>query len=293
MANLDVDGITIEYDVRGEGEPIIFVMGLAGQLIDWPEEFVDLFVEHGYQAIRFDNRDIGLSSQSTWEPPSQARTMAGMLSGRGLDGVGYTMQTMAADAVGLLEGLGIDQAHVVGASMGGMIAQTMAIEHRARVRSLTSIMSNTGDGRRGRTAAPLMVKLARRPAPTLENAIEERIAVFKMVAGPHWDDEELQRNAKLGVERSFRPAGTARQLAAIQASPDRTVDLGSVRAPTLVIHGLVDPLVLPSGGTATAKAVPNSRLLMFPDMGHDLPRPRWPEMTAAMVANAARSDVAS
>ena len=291
MANLEANGVTIEYDVRGEGEPIIFVMGLAGQLIDWPADFVDLFVERGYQAIRFDNRDIGLSSQSTWDPPSQAKTMAGMLSGRGLDGVGYTMQTMAADAVGLLEGLGIDQAHVVGASMGGMIAQEMAIGHRARVRSLCSIMSNTGDRRSGGIAAPLMAKLARRKPPTLASAVEDSVQLFGLISGPHFDPDEHRQWARDQVARSFTPEGVARQTAAIAASRNRTKLLASVAAPTLVVHGLIDPLVKPSGGIATAKAVPGSRLLAIPDMGHDLPRPRWAELRDAIIENFRRADV--
>ena len=291
MANLEANGITIEYDIRGEGEPIIFVMGLAGQLIDWPEEFVDLFVEKGYQAIRFDNRDIGLSSQGTWDPPSQAKTLAGMVTGRGLESIGYTMPDMAADAVGLMDGLGIERAHVVGLSMGGMIAQEMAIGHRARVRSLCSIMSNTGDRRNGSVAAPLMAKIVRRKPPTLASAVEDSVELFRLISGPHFDPDEHRQWARAGVARSFTPEGAARQTAAIAASRDRTKLLGSVEAPTLVVHGLIDPLVKPSGGIATAKAVPGARLLALPDMGHDLPRPRWLELRDAIVENFRRATV--
>ncbi len=288
MPTTSANGITIAYEELGDGPPLLMIMGLGAQLTDWPDGFIERLAEH-FRVINFDNRDIGLSTEMTGPVLTPSAYFRAMATRRKPESA-YLLSDMADDAAGLLDALGIEAAHIAGASMGGMIAQSMAIGHPDRVLSMTSIMSNTGDSRRGRTAPALMVKLARRPAPTLENAIEERIAVFKMVAGPHWDDDELQRNAELGVGRSFRPAGTARQLAAIQASPDRTVDLTSVTAPTLVIHGLADPLVLPSGGMATAKAVPNSRLLMFPDMGHELHRARWPEMAEAMVSNATRSE---
>lgn len=288
MANVDANGITIAYEEYGKGPPLLLIMGLGAQLTDWPAGFVAQLAER-FRVIAFDNRDIGLSSVMSgplMTPSAYFRSLAT----RRKPESGYLLSDMADDAAALLHALGIESAHIAGASMGGMIAQTLAIEHPTLVRSMTSIMSNTGDARQGRTAPALMVKLARRPAQTLENAVEERVEVFKLVAGPHWDDAELRELAKFAVERSFRPEGTARQLAAINASPDRTQALGSVTAPTLAIHGLVDPLVLPSGGVATAKAVPNSRLLNFPDMGHDLPKPRWPEMIEAMAANAARAD---
>ena len=262
-------------------------MGLGGQLIDWPAGLVEQLAEH-FRVIAMDNRDIGLSSEMSG-PTLTTGGYFRALATRQKPAAAYLLSDMADDAVGLLDALGVDAAHVVGASMGGMIAQSVAIAHPGRVKSLTSIMSNTGDARRGRTSPALMVKLARRPTPTLATAVEERIAVAKLMAGPHWEDEELRRAAKVAVERSFRPEGTARQLGAILASPDRTAELGAVGAPTLVIHGLVDQLVLPSGGTATAKAIPNSRLLNFPDMGHDLPQPRWPEITQAIVDNSARA----
>ena len=194
----------------------------------------------------------------------------------------YLISDMAADAAGLLDALEVESAHVVGMSMGGMIAQTMAIEHPAKVRSLTSIMSNTGDGKNGRVAAKLMTKLARMPKPTVENAVDVSIENFRLFSGPHFDEEQHRLRAKVSVERSFRPIGTARQTAAIMASPDRTAELANVSVPSLVVHGLVDPLVKPSGGTATATAIPGSRLLMFPDMGHDLPEPRREEIVKAI-----------
>ncbi len=288
MASVQANGMTIEYDIRGEGEPILFIMGLAGQLVDWPEEFVDLFVEQGYQVIRFDNRDIGLSTQTDWQPPSEAKMMGAFAARRPLKNVGYTLIDMADDAAGLLDALGIASAHVVGASMGGMIAQELAIGHPGKVRSICSIMSNTGDRRNGGIAGSLMAKLGRRKPPTRQTAVEASVDMFRLIAGPHYDPVVHRQIMELNIERSFTPAGVARQTAAIAGSRNRTPLLGSVTAPTLVIHGLVDPLVKPSGGVATAKAIPGARLLAFPDMGHDLPRPRWFEMRDAIVENCRR-----
>ncbi len=286
MPSVEVNGIALEYEITGDGEPVLFVMGLGGQLTDWPAEFVDLFVDAGYRIIRFDNRDIGLSTQTDWIPPSRRRTVAAMMARRPLKGAGYTMIDMADDAAGLLDALDIDSAHIVGISMGGMIAQELAINHPTKVRSLCSIMSNTGDRRHGGIAFSLARKFVRGlPDPTLETAVEESVTLFAKFAGDHYDPEEQRKLATLSVTRSFTPAGVARQTAAIGATPDRTARLTAVTSPTLVIHGLQDPLVRPSGGIATAKAIAGSQLLMLPDMGHDLPRPRRPEMCDAIVAN--------
>jgi pimeloyl-ACP methyl ester carboxylesterase len=174
-------------------------------------------------------------------------------------------------------------------SMGGMIAQQLTIDHPHRVRSLTSIMSNPGDGKTGRIDVKVMAKLARMDPPTLETAAERSVESFLLWSSPHFDPDEHLRRTQQSVARSFRPLGTQRQTAAIMASPDRTPRLRHVRVPTLVIHGLVDKLVKPTGGIATAAAVPGSRLLMFPDMGHDLPRPRRAETITAIRHNADRT----
>ena len=193
----------------------------------------------------------------------------------------YQLTDMAADAVGLLDALEVESAHVVGMSMGGMIAQTMAIEHAGRVRSLTSIMSNTGDRRHGRIAPKLLSKIVRLPAPTRETAVERSVDDVPVRVRPALRRIRASSDRQdATVERSFRPQGAARQTTAIMASPDRTPGLRRVTVPTLVVHGLVDPLVQPSGGVATARAVPGSRLIMYPDMGHDLPRPRWADLIA-------------
>jgi pimeloyl-ACP methyl ester carboxylesterase len=288
MASVQANGITIEYDVHGEGDPLLLVMGLGGQLIDWTADIVDEFVARGFRVIRYDNRDTGLSTEFDWEPPSQVKTITAMVARRPIH-ADYEIGDMAADGAGLLDALGIESAHVVGASMGGMIAQTMAIEHPDKVRTLTSIMSNTGDRKNGGISKKLMAKLVRRPEITRENAVDESVKLFRLISGPHFDAVEHRRLATADVERSFRPEGTARQTAAIAASPDRTEGLAGVTAPTLVIHGLADPLVLPSGAVATTRAVPGSRLVLYPDMGHDIPAPRHAEIADEIRRHADRA----
>ncbi len=200
-------------------------MGLGGQLTDWPDGFVDELVGAGFQVTVYDNRDIGLSTEFDWEPPKQVKAVLGSLAKRPPK-AGYTIPDMAADADGLLDALGIDSAHVVGMSMGGMIAQQLTIDHPSRVRSLTSIMSNPGDGKSGRIAAKVMAKMARMPEPTLENAADRSVASFQLWSSPHFDPEEHRARSQRSIERSFRPVGTQRQTTAIMASPDRTPGLG-------------------------------------------------------------------
>jgi pimeloyl-ACP methyl ester carboxylesterase len=288
MATAQANGITIEYDVHGEGDPLLLVMGLGGQLTAWTADIVDEFVARGFRVIRYDNRDTGLSTEFDWEPPSQVKTITAMVARRPIQ-ADYHVSDMAADGAGLLDALDIESAHVVGASMGGMIAQTMAIEHPDKVRTLTSIMSNTGDRKNGGISKKLMAKLVRRPEITRENAVDESVKLFRLISGPHFDAVEHRRLATADVERSFRPEGTARQTAAIAASPDRTEGLAGVTAPTLVIHGLADPLVLPSGAVATTRAVPGSRLVLYPDMGHDIPAPRHAEIADEIRRHADRA----
>jgi len=292
MASVEVTGgITIEYDVRGSGQPMLFVMGLGGQLTAWSDDFVDLFVQQGFQVIRFDNRDIGLSTQTEWTPPSQAKLMRSFLTRRPLQGAGYTLPDMADDAAGLLDALAIPRAHVVGVSMGGMISQELAIRHGDKVISLCSIMSNTGDRKNGGITTSLVRKLGRQKPATRATAVDQAVETFQAISGPHFDPHEHRQIARAELERSFTPQGVARQTAAIAASRDRTPLLGAVTAPTLVIHGLIDPLVKPSGGEATAKAIPSARLLAFGDMGHDLPRPRWSEIADEIITNARRASI--
>jgi pimeloyl-ACP methyl ester carboxylesterase len=263
-------------------------MGLGGQLIDWPEGFVDELVAHGFRVISYDNRDAGLSTEFEGPPPTRRQLAKAVLLRRPLASH-YKLGDMARDGVGVLDALGIDSAHVVGMSMGGMIAQEIAIEHPERVRSLTSIMSTTGNPRVGRPKLRLVRKALRRKQPTIENAINLSLETFRDICGPTFDADEFRVLAQRSISRSFRPDGTSRQLAAIIASPDRTDALGRLQVPTLVIHGMLDPLVQPSGGIATARAIPGAKLVMYNDMAHDLPHTRWREIADEVASIAARA----
>ena len=286
------NGIEVCYeDSGGSGEPLLLVMGLGGQLVDWPDGFVELLIDRGFRVIRFDNRDIGLSTEFDWPVPPVRQIMAGFLAKRPVE-AGYRISDMAADAAGLLDALAIESAHIAGVSMGGMIAQTMAFDHRPRVRSLTSIMSNTGDRRNGRADGRIIARMVRAPKVARHEAPSVGTEMYSLWAGSSWDRAEHLARAERSVARSWRPQGVERQTAAIAASPDRTPRLATVTAPTLVIHGLEDRLVQPSGGIATTEAVPGSRLVMYPDMGHDLPRTRWAEMADEILANSRRAPAA-
>ena len=288
MTAAQVNGITIEYEAVGDGPALLLVMGLSAQLIHWPDEFVARIVDRGFRVIRFDNRDIGLSTKMPGEPPTPKRIMGGVLSKR-LAKSEYLLADMADDAAALLDHLGVTRSHVVGASMGGMIAQSLAIGHPSLVASLTSIMSNTGDRRHGRTSFRLVRQMPKYLKTDPELRLENSLAIGRIISGPSFDEERERDLIERGFERDSDPAGTARQTMAISASPDRTKALHKLNVPALVIHGLADPLVLPSGGIATARAIPNSRLLMFPDMGHNLPRQRWDEVIDAITTNALRA----
>lgn len=290
MAAIEANGITIEYEIEGEGEPLLLVMGLGGQLTSWPAEFVTTLAQRGFQVIRYDNRDSGLSTTFSRTPaPTWKTALKGLL--RRKPESEYLIEDMAADGAGLLRALGIDAAHVVGMSMGGMIAQTMAFTYPEMVLSLCSVMSNTGDGKGG-IDPKLALKLRKATAnPSRETAVEMSVETFRAISGDEFDEAEHRAGAIVDLERSYLPEGTARQTEAIMASPARNEMLKTVVAPTLVIHGLSDPLVTPKGGLVTATCVRNSRLLMFPGMGHTLPRSRWVEILDAIEANTRRATV--
>ncbi|MDQ3470347.1 MAG: alpha/beta fold hydrolase [Actinomycetota bacterium] len=291
MPAADVNGMTIEYDVHGDdaGDPLLLVMGLGGQLVGWPIEFVERLVAKGFRVIRFDNRDVGLSTKTDAPVPHVRRLVAAALSKRFAHSP-YVLSDMAADAAGLLDHLGFARAHVVGISMGGMISQTLCIEHPDKVASLTSIMSNTGDRKHGKVKGALLRKLPKLMARNPDDAVANGVELFRLISGPHFDAQRVKKMQQEAFVRDYDPAGPARQLMAVAASPDRTFALGGVRAPTLVVHGLLDALVLPSGGIATARAIPGARLVMYPDMGHDLPLPRWDELIDEIVENTRRAE---
>jgi pimeloyl-ACP methyl ester carboxylesterase len=277
------NGIDIEYVTEGNPKdpPLVLVMGLGGQLIAWPQGFVDGLRAEGFFVVRFDNRDAGLSTGFEGTPD-----LVALLGGDGASAA-YRIEDMADDAAALLDALGIDQAHVVGVSMGGMITQALTINHGERFLSAASIMSTTGDRSVGAPTGEAMSALLRPMATTRGEAIEASVAGSHVIGSPGYPTEEslLRDRAAAAYDRAYRPEGTARQLAAILASPDRTEGLRGVRMPFLVVHGEDDPLVTLSGGEATAAAVPSAKLVTIPGMGHDLPQALWAPITEAILAN--------
>lgn len=282
------NGIEIEYETFGDpsAPALLLIMGLGAQLVTWPEELCHLLAGRGLRVIRFDNRDSGLSTKLDHAPPPDVlAAVAGDTSS-----ASYTLDDMADDAAGLLDALGIDAAHLVGASMGGMIAQAFAIRHPHRTLSLCSMMSTTGHPCVGQPTPEAFALLSRPPALTRDEVVGASVASARVIGSSRFaiDEEVVRARAARAYDRAFHPAGVARQLCAIIASGDRTEALGRVTAPTLVVHGTADTLVTPSGGEATAEAVPGAVLLMIEGMGHDLPEETWPEIIEAIVANTVR-----
>ncbi len=276
MPIANVNGVEICYEVSGnpEHEPLLLVMGFTAQLTGWPDEFVAALVNRGFYVIRHDNRDSGLSSKTEGDSPDVMSIMARALDGEDVtDSVPYSLSAMSDDAFGVLTHLGIDRAHVVGASMGGMIVQTMAIEHPERLRSVTSIMSTTGDQAVGRPEPEAMTALLTPPPADRDGAIAHTVETSRILGGPLWDRGQAERRAAEAYDRSFYPAGAPFQLAAIYATGDRTERLGSVEVPFLALHGRVDSIIGWSGGLATAEAVPDADFVLLARMGHDLPLP--------------------
>ena len=270
--------VQLAYETFGDTghPPLVLIMGLATQMLGWPDAFCTALADAGHYVIRFDNRDIGLSTHLDDAP---AVDVAQLLSGDA-SSAAYTLSDMARDTVGLLDALQIDSAHVVGASMGGAIAQSMAIEHPQRLRSLTSIMSTTGDPSVGQpTPEAMSVLLAPRPTDR-QGAIDHVVANYRVIGSPGYtfDEAALRERTARSYDRANDPAGVLRQLAAVVASGDRTPRLGAVRLPTLVLHGREDPLATMSGGVATAEAIPDAELVLFDGMAHDLPLELWSEI---------------
>ena len=281
-------GVEIAYETFGDrADPtLLLVAGLGTQMLSWHEEFCAAFVERGLFVVRFDNRDIGLSTHLHDAPkPDLMAVFGGDTSS-----ASYRLEDMADDVVGLLDALGVDAAHVVGASMGGMIAQTVAIRHPGRVRSLSSIMSTPSPHIGAATREALAVLLAA-PATSRDEAVERAVTAYRVIGSPGYplDEAWLSEITGQAWDRGYDPTGIARQLVAIHASGDRTEALRSLRVPTLVVHGEDDPLVQVAGGLATADAVPGAELLLLPGMGHDFPRELWPTIVDAVVANTRRA----
>jgi pimeloyl-ACP methyl ester carboxylesterase len=284
-----VGDVELCYEHFGDPDDpaMLLVMGLGTQMLGWHEDFCATLARRGFHVIRFDNRDIGRSTKLSHVPAPTIKQL--MLRDRAA--AAYSLDDMADDAIGLLDHLGIERAHVVGASMGGMIAQTIAIRHPGRVYSLVSIMSNTGARVTGRPALGVLPVFLK-PAPrTREGYVEHIVRLFDVIGSPGFERDDAEHRAMLeqAYDRGIDPAGSARQLAAIMTARNRAAQLRRVDVPTLVIHGTADRLVNPSGGRATAKAIPGARLLLVDGMGHDLPRGAWPQMIEAITDNAARS----
>jgi pimeloyl-ACP methyl ester carboxylesterase len=283
--------IELAYETFGDAAnpAVLMIMGIGAQMIFWPEELCETLADRGYFVVRFDNRDVGRSTKlDGLAPPPLTAMLAGQI---GEDTVPYRLAEMAADAVGLLDHLGIERAHVVGASMGGMIGQRVAIDHPERALSLASIMSTTGDRSVGQPTAAAVAVLMTAPPTDLEGYVESFLTARRTL-GSHgfgFDEQRTRRLAERCYGRGYFPDGTARQFAAILASPDRTPELATIEAPTLVIHGEDDALIDVSGGRATAAAIAGSELVVIEGMGHDLPEGTWEPIAAAMIRNFQRA----
>ena len=286
MPQASANGITLEYDTFGQqnGRPLLLIMGLGAQMIHWDEAFCTLLADGGHHVIRFDNRDIGLSEKmGQFSIPDMAQMLADFLDGETPE-VPYTLDDMAADSLGLLDALGIDAAHICGASLGGMIAQVMAINYPERVTTMTSIMSTTGNLDLPPASPEAQAALTTR-VENNEAAIAQRAIDMHAITGSpgfEFDAERSTKRAIAAFKRSFYPAGIARQMAAAAASGDRCERLNGLTTPTLVIHGTDDELVPVEGGIDTHKNIRNSELMLIEGMGHDLPIGAWKRIVDAI-----------
>jgi pimeloyl-ACP methyl ester carboxylesterase len=285
-----VDGIEIVYDTFGEPTmpAMLLVMGLGAQMIAWDEAFCSKLAAQGYWVIRFDNRDVGLSTRFDEAGiPNIPALMQALMRGEKIE-TPYLLRDMADDAVGLLDAIGVEKAHVVGVSMGGMIVQEMVIHHAERVRTMTSIMSTTGNPDLP-PAKPEAMAILMEPAPTVRSDyIENSVRGSQILNGAEipFDEDRARIHAGLAFDRGLSPAGTARQLAAILGSGSRKEALKSVTVPTLVIHGDADPLVPVEGGIDTADSISGAELLIIKGMGHDLTPTTWSQVLAAIASHA-------
>jgi len=282
MAQITANGISVEYDTFGDetGRPLLLVMGLGAQMTRWRPALCEMLADAGHFVIRFDNRDVGLSQKfDEAGVPDMAQVFASAQSGQPVEAP-YTLDDMADDAIGVLDALGIDRAHVCGASMGGMIVQAMAVRHGPRLRSMISVMSSTGNPDLPSSTPEASAALLSPAGNTLEEVLDRAVSMSRVIGSPAYQDdpESIRARARADYERCFYPVGVARQLAAVAACGNRRPLLTGVTTPTLVIHGKDDPLVPLAGGIDTHEAIAGSRLEVFEGMGHDMPEPLWPDI---------------
>ena len=280
MPQAQANGLTIEYDITGlaDGETVLLIMGLGAQMTRWPQGFLDELASRGLRVIRFDNRDVGLTTKIEAAGPADLPgVITALMEGR-TPQVAYTLSDMAADAVGLLDALGLDRAHIVGASLGGMVAQLVAADYPDRVLSLTSIMSTTGNRTLPPPSAEAIAVLNNRgpdPLVDLEGYLDHAVKGAIVVGSPGYPakPEDIRARSLSDFKRCYYPVGFGRQYAAAAASPDRRPKLAGITAPTVVIHGAADPLVPLAGGRDTAENIPGAELVVIEGMGHDVPAP--------------------
>ncbi|MFY9913094.1 MAG: alpha/beta hydrolase [Nocardioidaceae bacterium] len=286
--------VSLCYDTFGSPDDpaLLLIMGLAGPLTWWNAELCELLAGRGFHVVRFDNRDVGRSTQLHDLSARRTDVLRAFVLGKTVPP--YTLSDMAADAVGLLDHLGIDRAHVTGASMGGMIAQTMAIDHPGRVRSLVSIMSTTGKRSVGWQDPRLFPRLLGRGRHHRTTFIEQSVRTWAAIGSPAYPTppDEIRQRAGDTFDRGVATSGVLRQMQAVVTQPDRSTALQQLDIPALVVHGLADRLVHVSGGRATAQAIPGAELLLIPGMGHDLPRPLWPTFADGIERTARRAGAA-
>jgi proline iminopeptidase len=293
MPKVNANGIQIEYESHGDPKrpAIVLIMGLGMQLVAWPDELIEGLVARGFRVVRFDNRDAGLSTQLD-DRPTGPLAAAFMRWAFGWSvPAPYLLDDMAADTIGLLDALNISRAHMVGASMGGMIAQLLAIKSREHVLSLTSIMSSSSARRLPQPRLDAFFAFTRRPdgEASLDDLVDHYVALFRVIGSPGYVTPlpQLQERLRRGLARAYRPMGTLRQMIAILASGDRSLSLPQITAPTLVIHGDADPLVPVAHGEDTAAKIPGATLKIIRGMGHDLPPALLPQLTELIAAHCA------
>jgi len=296
MPRARTNGIEIEYECFGaaEAEPVLLVMGLGAQMIGWTDEFCERLAGRGHRVIRYDNRDVGLSTKfSDSDHDTVMEAFAKAMSGQPVK-TAYQLSDMAADAAGLLDALDIASAHVAGASMGGMIAQALTLDFPDKVATLTSIMSHTGEPGLD-PASPEAMQVLLKPAPVGRDAvIEQALETWRVIGSPGFpfDEARIRERAGRSFDRCHHPAGAERQLVAITASGSRREALGGVTTPTLVVHGEDDPLIPVAGGRATLAAIPGAKGLFIPGMGHDMPVELYDTLVDAIHEHAAAHPIA-